>query len=256
MQRLLRISILIMVMCLILLTAPVGVRAIPPLPSSFYGTVKLNNANVPDGTQVEALIKDKVFAYSQTLTYQGDSVYALDIPGDDASTTEVEGGREGDTIFFKIGGILADQTGVWHSATNVNLNLTVTSTNTPLPPQATSTPLPTQTSIPVVPTKNPTTQPSETPKLPTSTIAAETQPAGNTPQDTQAAATDAASLSATVPTQEDSLAAETVTKTPLTPEIEEAGSSNPKTNLLFWIAIPAAILLVGLLLVLYVKQKK
>jgi hypothetical protein len=206
------------------------------------------------------LIKDKVFAYSQTLTYQGDSVYALDIPGDDASTTEVEGGREGDTIFFKIGGILADQTGVWHSATNVNLNLTVTSTNTPLPPQATSTPLPTQTSIAVVPTKNPTTQPSETPKLPTSTNAAETQPVGNTPQDTQAAATDDASLSATVPTQVESLVGEAITETVLernlSSETEQAGSSSSKTNLFFWISIPTAILLVGLLLVWYVKQKK
>jgi hypothetical protein len=155
-KRSLRLLLPFLIVSLWLLSTPGVGYAFPPLPSSFYGTVKLNAANLPDGTRIEALINDQVYAYSQTQTYQGGSVYSLDIPGDDSSTPAVvEGGVEGDTIQFRVGGILASQTAVWHSATNVELNLSVSSTSTPLPPQPTPTPLPTQTSISVPPTQRP-----------------------------------------------------------------------------------------------------
>jgi LPXTG-motif cell wall-anchored protein len=163
----------------------VVVRAVPPLPSSFYGTIKLNGANVPDGTQVQALINGKIVAYSQTQTYQGDSVYSLDIPGDDSSSAAVEGGAEGDVISFNLGGITANQTGAWHSATNVNLNLTAASANTPQPPQATQPPPPTQTEIPILPTAVIPTINSTFPTAPLAPTAAPGGPA-------QASATQAA----------------------------------------------------------------
>jgi hypothetical protein len=99
------------------------VLAFPPMPSSFYGTVKVDGVNVPDGTPIQALINGQIFATGQTQTYQGDSVYSLDIPGDDTSTAVVDGGQDGDKIVFTINGGVADQTGTWNSATNINLNL-------------------------------------------------------------------------------------------------------------------------------------
>ena len=118
--------------------------AVPQLPSSFYGTVKVNGTNVPDGTSVQALIAGKVYAETLTQTYQGDLVYSLDVTGDDTDTTVQDGGREGDTIQFKIGGVLANQTGVFHSGTNINFILTA-STSTPVAtPRTTLTPVPTQ----------------------------------------------------------------------------------------------------------------
>jgi hypothetical protein len=109
--------------------------------------VKVNNANVPDGTVIQALIGGQVYAEGFSQTYQGDSVYALDVRGDDADTPAQDGGREGDTIQFKIGGAVASQTGVWHGGTNANLNLTA-SASVPMPtPQATPSPVPTQTDI-------------------------------------------------------------------------------------------------------------
>ena len=142
--KFLSLSVLIGLISL-LITLPA--LAIPPLPSSFYGTLKVNGANVPDGTLVQALINGQVFATGYTQTYQGASVYALNIPGDDTDTTLQDGGRENDPIKFEIGGALADQTGTWKSATNVNLNLTATVVGEIAAPQATPSPVPTQTAI-------------------------------------------------------------------------------------------------------------
>jgi hypothetical protein len=147
MKQLIRISSLSLIVFIISLFIAIPVLAFPSLPSSFYGTVKVNAANVPDGTVIEALIGGQVYAEGFTQTYQGGSVYSLDVRGDDTDTAAQDGGREGDMIQFKIGGVLADQTGVWHTGTNVNLNLTVSSSETVATPQATPTPVPTQTAI-------------------------------------------------------------------------------------------------------------
>lgn len=123
------------------------VLAIPPLPSSFYGTVTLNGSNVVEGTVIEVLINDKVIGKSQTMMYEGKSVYAIDVNGDDSSTTEVEGGKDGDLISYRIGGLIANETGTWHSGVNFELNLTINAEATLQPPQPTKTPIPTQTPI-------------------------------------------------------------------------------------------------------------
>ena len=70
--------------------------------------------------------------YAQTTVseYSGDTVYSLNVPGDDASTPGiVEGGVPGDIIVFHVGDLVADQTGTWQSGANVSLNLTATSAN-------------------------------------------------------------------------------------------------------------------------------
>jgi len=124
--------------------------AIPPFPSSFYGTVKANNENVPDGTLVQALIGGQVYAKGFTQTYQGNSVFALDVPGDDTDTATMDGGRDGDIVQFKVGGAAADQTAAWRVGTNVALNLTVSSSEPIEAPQVPPSPIPTQTNIVLV----------------------------------------------------------------------------------------------------------
>lgn len=171
----------ILISCLALFSPTSVVQAVPVLPSSIYGSVRVNNANVPDGTLVQAVIAGRVVAYGNTQTYQGGSVYSLDVPGDDPGSAVVEGGKEGDTIQIKVGGLMADQTGTWHSGTNVRLDLTVTTSATPIPPQATSTSVPSQTPFVIVATPNPSPtstisqpDPSSTPSA-TSTTAAKTE---------------------------------------------------------------------------------
>lgn len=141
-----------MILAALLAGRPAAVWAFPPLPSSFYGGVQLNGADLPDGARVEAVIDGQVFAYSLTQTYAGASVFSLDIPGDDLSTADVEGGREGDVISFRVAGSLAAQTGIWRSGTNASLDLTAASASAPLPLQPTAAPPPTQTPIPRLPT--------------------------------------------------------------------------------------------------------
>lgn len=103
------------------------VKAVPPLPSSFHGVLQVNGENVPAGTEVTAWINGVQYSSVLSLMYEGDSVYAIDVPGDDLSTTEViEGGVAGDTIIFKIDGVEATQTGTWATGSNVNLDLDLT----------------------------------------------------------------------------------------------------------------------------------
>jgi hypothetical protein len=158
-SHLFRKSICLIILTMVLLANPVHALAIPSLPSSFYGTVKLNNANVLDGTLVQAFDGNIMIAQGYSQIYQGDSVYSLDIPSDNTDTPAVDGGHEGDIIIFKVGGILTNESGIWHSATNVQLNLTVSSASTPKAPQSTPTEMPTQTQIVIV------RQPSKTPTL-------------------------------------------------------------------------------------------
>lgn len=168
MKYLVRISSLSLIVFIISLFITIPVFAIPSLPSSFYGTVMVNNAKVPDGTVIQALVAGQMYAEGFSQTYQGNSVYALDVRGDDSETAAQDGGREGDAIQFKIGGVLANQTAVWHTGTNVNLNLTASSSGSISTPQATPSPVPTQTAIVLIqPSSMPTAigQASSTPAI-------------------------------------------------------------------------------------------
>jgi hypothetical protein len=181
MSHLFRIPSLSLIVFIISLFITVPVLAIPPLPSSFYGTVKVNSSNVPDGTVIQAIIDGQVYAEGFTQTYQGDSVYALDVRGDDSETAAQDGGREGNAIQFKVGGASADQAAIWHAGTNVSLNLTASSIIISTP-KATPTQVPTQTAIVIIqPSALPltTVQASPTPAIiiqPSQTLAVIIQP--------------------------------------------------------------------------------
>ena len=97
----------------------------PPLPSSFWGTVRINGQNVPVGTEISAWINGTRYAWMASFTYPGwGSVYALDVPGDQIGTPQIEGGKAGDMVRFKVGNYWADQTALWCSGTNTRLDLT------------------------------------------------------------------------------------------------------------------------------------
>jgi len=99
------------------------VLAVPPRPSSFYGTVKVGGTNAPTETIISAWVNGVKYAEQPVFVAGGNTVYTLDVPGEDQSTSAIEGGREGDTIVFYIGGLVADQTGHWHEGTHVLLDL-------------------------------------------------------------------------------------------------------------------------------------
>ncbi len=107
------------------------VFAQPPLPSSFWGTVKLDEAIAPAGTVISARINGIQYA-TTTVTISGDAYYLVKVPGDDPATSDIEGGVSGDTVVFYIGGYVADQTGSWVSGPNVLLNLTGSTNHAPV----------------------------------------------------------------------------------------------------------------------------
>lgn len=83
----------------------------PQLPSSFYGTV----TGYPVGTKINVWRDGVKVASTTAFYYEGwGVVYTVDVPG---LITD-----EGKALTFKTGGVVIGR-GVWHSGTNVQLNL-------------------------------------------------------------------------------------------------------------------------------------
>ena len=208
----------------------------PPIPSSFYGTVKVNGENAADGTLVQALINGQVFATGYTQTYQGNSVYALDVPGDDSATTSIDGGRDNDVVQFMVGEVLAAETGVWKSATNAGINLTL-STSTPLnTPQPTPTAVPTQTPIKLpkkLPTATTYVEPAPTERVEYPTLTLEPEPT-RTHSLAQVQPTQSGGQAPNDPAQPDQ-----VSLTQAQPPAQQASEAGGSGNSLFWIVLIA-----------------
>lgn len=83
----------------------------PQLPSSFYGTV----TGYPANTRINVWRDGVKVASTLAFDYPGyGTVYAVDVPG---LITD-----EGKALTFKTAGVVIGR-GVWHSGTNVELNL-------------------------------------------------------------------------------------------------------------------------------------
>jgi hypothetical protein len=111
--------------CLIFIDIQPGLAQPPPIPSSFYGTVKSNGSNVSLPTKVSAWIDGIKYAETSVIVFNSDTVYKIDIPGDILTTPEIEGGKPGDLITFQVNNDFASQTGNWQSGTNIELNLSI-----------------------------------------------------------------------------------------------------------------------------------
>lgn len=98
--------------------------SVPPPPHSFWGTVKKDGTNVPDGTTVSAWIGSTQYAQTITSIQGGHSTYILNVPGDDPDEPGKQGGVPGDIIAFRIGGDTALQTAPFSSGGGTALDLT------------------------------------------------------------------------------------------------------------------------------------
>ena len=94
----------------------------PPLPYSPYGIVLVGGTAVPNGTLVTAWCGGVQVAQTETILYEEESWYSIDVPGD---TTEIEGCVTGEIVSFYIGELIADQTAPWQSGVSPRLDLTV-----------------------------------------------------------------------------------------------------------------------------------
>src|SRR5947207_3125706 len=93
-----RAVMVLVIVFMLMLTTSSRMQAAPSLPASFYGTVAIDGASAPVGTFVSAWIDDVKVAETATFTADGNSVFRIDIPGDDPDTPTIEGGVAGKTI--------------------------------------------------------------------------------------------------------------------------------------------------------------
>lgn len=290
-QRIITTGLITLMLMLCSLSPAAG---FPSLPSSFYGTVKQGGENIPNGTLVEAIIDGKALTYALSENYQGQSVYSLDIPGDDGATEKIEGGTPGQTVQFRVGGVLADQTAEWTSGVNRNLDLILDAGKELAPALPTYTPVPSQTPIPQVtstpnPTRPPTGAPTQTNTPETGEEAAgeeEPPPAASStpkptsqstesesqadtvsqPKDTPQATDEGANPPEDTPKTtavSDAAAEELVKNEPassanpsLTPEEQSQAAAAKRSTLLLWISLPLLLLVGAAAGILTLRQKK
>jgi hypothetical protein len=95
----------------------------PPLPASFFGEIHITPSPPDPGTTIEARIPGVNGVAAATVVVQDGStlIYALDVPGDFPGTLIKEGGVEGDTITFSLGGREV-ATAPWHAGTHTRLD--------------------------------------------------------------------------------------------------------------------------------------
>lgn len=101
----------------------------------FTGTVKVDGANVPDGTVIKAFVGDDVYT-TTTPTGYGPSTYSVEVrpPGG-------EGYPEKTGVRFTIDGCPADQTGSFQDGENIRWDLTAACPpTTPTPDDSGSSP--------------------------------------------------------------------------------------------------------------------
>jgi len=146
-----RASITVLVVLVLFFTLSLEAWAVPPIPATYSGTVRLDGVAPGGGVNVTASIGSLSWS---TTTFQaaGDTWYQIDVPGDDPDNPGKDGGEPGDTITFRVGGYNASPSGSWSSGDHLNHNLSASSppTATPITPTSTptNTPIPTDTPVP------------------------------------------------------------------------------------------------------------
>ncbi|MBI4330992.1 MAG: PKD domain-containing protein [Chloroflexi bacterium] len=121
------VTVAILVSLAVLFAAPAAAFAqLPALPHYFYGTVKINGADAPAGTTVEARVAGVMTgAFNPVVTTQPGK-YGDPNPSVSAPRLLVQGNIAGGaTIEFFINGVKAGQTAVWQSGQISVLDLTV-----------------------------------------------------------------------------------------------------------------------------------
>jgi len=115
-----------------------GIASTDGPPSCYFaGTVKLDGADIADGTTITATIAGDEYT-TTTPTGYGASTYAITIQPPDGTHY-----ADGTRVHFKINGYAAHQIGTFQAGENIRLDLTASTTTTPAP-----TPTPTPNSSP------------------------------------------------------------------------------------------------------------
>jgi hypothetical protein len=100
----------------------VNPTGVPILPASFYGEIHFNEDPPVIGATIEAWVNGMSTPAATTLVQGNPLSYLIDVPGDDPGTTQIEGGVEGSTVTFMLGG-RSIATASWHTGTHTQVDL-------------------------------------------------------------------------------------------------------------------------------------
>ena len=123
------IALNLSLLCASVLIGPAHAQQPPVLPFSPWGTVKVDGANAPAGTEVSAWCGGVRYASTTKIDlYNGETWYSnLDIPGDSSDTPDVkEGCAPNEIVSFKIGAAWAKEERLWTSGGSGRVDLTAT----------------------------------------------------------------------------------------------------------------------------------
>lgn len=132
------------VLAVFMFAAVASAESPPSPPARFVGSVKIDGANAPGGTLIEARIGNTTCGATTVFAAGSEARYALDSPALDPGATP-NCGVEGAVVSFFVGGKRANETGSWANYQLNTVNLTVTTvtetpgagttpTSTPRPP--------------------------------------------------------------------------------------------------------------------------
>lgn len=108
-----------------LMATTVSAESPPNPPSRIVGSVKIDGANAPAGTTIEAKIGNATCGVTTVFTAGGESRYTVDVPALDPGANP-NCGTDGAVISFMVGGKKANETGTWANYQLGTVNLTVT----------------------------------------------------------------------------------------------------------------------------------
>jgi hypothetical protein len=137
-----RIAVILLAFLLFLATTA---SAVPSIPSSFYGTITMNGANVALSADMVAYVADMPCGKARLWRDSGTTWYSVSVNGDDTDTPGKECGVNGDVIQFRLNGVPLATTAIWAGGTVAQLDLAEIS-----PHRLTATP---RLSLPVVANK-------------------------------------------------------------------------------------------------------
>jgi hypothetical protein len=123
----------------------------PAPPARFVGSVTVNGAPATAGTAITAVIGSTTCGTTSVFLSGAEARYTVDSPALDPGATP-NCGTDGATVSFTVGGVKANETGVWHSYQLNTVNLTVTTATATVTPSASATPAKTATATPKGPT--------------------------------------------------------------------------------------------------------
>jgi hypothetical protein len=97
----------------------------PLLPSAFWGRVYAREGTLTEETPVTAWIGNSQVAETKVVFEEDKPYYSLDVPPDDPQTPEADGGKPGDTVRFKVGGLWTTEQSTWHTGATTRCDISI-----------------------------------------------------------------------------------------------------------------------------------